>query len=70
VTGKSGRGTARQTFRYDEDGWKDFLVIAEPDRSAVLRQFIDWYRGIPGAKMPKRPARKSEPVAELAKEEQ
>ena len=56
VTGRSGRGTARQTVRVDEDLWSRFGEVAEPDRSAVLREFISWYVRDPGAKMPKRPA--------------
>lgn len=55
VTGKSGRGTARQTIRVDEPLWERFGGIAEPDRSTVLREFIRWYLREPGAKAPKRP---------------
>jgi hypothetical protein len=59
VTGKSGRGTARQTIRVDEALWDRFAEVAtldETDRSAVLREFIRWYIGEPGADMPQRPA--------------
>ena len=55
VTGRSGRGTARQTVRIDEALWETFGEIAEPDRSSVLRDFIRWYVREPGAKPPKRP---------------
>lgn len=58
VTGRSGRGTARQTIRVDEALWEHFGAGAEQmgaDRSAVLREFIRWYVREPGAKMPKRP---------------
>lgn len=55
VTGRSGRGTARQTIRVDEDLWGRFGAIAEPDRSTVLRDFIAWYVRESGAKMPQRP---------------
>ena len=55
VTGRSGRGTARQTVRVDEDLWARFGAVADPDRSAVLREFIAWYVREPGAKLPARP---------------
>lgn len=58
VTGRSGRGTARQTIRVDEELWKSFGVIAEAhgvDRSTAVREFIRWYVREPGAKPPKRP---------------
>jgi hypothetical protein len=58
VTGRSGRGTARQTIRVDEALWDRFAEAAtvdESDRSAVLREFIRWYIREPGAKMPRRP---------------
>jgi hypothetical protein len=57
VTGRSGRGTARQTIRVDEDLWQQFGEVADPDRSTVLRDFIRWYVGEQGAKAPKRSAR-------------
>jgi hypothetical protein len=64
MTGRSGRGTARQTVRVDEALWKRFGDAREragaKDRSAVIREFIRWYvrdrdeqgRPVP---MPKRP---------------
>jgi hypothetical protein len=55
VTGRSGRGTARQTVRVDPDLWEKFGELTAPDRSTVLRDFIRWYVREPGAKMPKRP---------------
>ena len=55
MTGRSGRGTARQTIRVDETLWERFGELAEPDRSAVLREFIRWYVGEPDAQAPKRP---------------
>jgi hypothetical protein len=57
MTGRSGRGTPRQTIRVDEDLWVKFgeLTAAEGlDRSSVLRNFIRWYIGQPGAKPPVR----------------
>lgn len=58
VTGRSGRGTARQTIRVDEDTWEKFGTRAQAagaDRSAVLRDFIRWYNREPGARIPRRP---------------
>ena len=58
VTGRSGRGTARQTIRVEEALWNRFGVVATnqgTDRSALLREFIAWYLRTPGAKLPKRP---------------
>lgn len=57
VTGRSGRGTARQTIRVDETLWEQFGELAEPDRSTVIREFIRWYVGQADAKAPKRPAK-------------
>ena len=51
--------TPLRTVRVDDDLWLPFGDAVEgqgePDRSAVLRQFIAWYLREPGAKMPKRP---------------
>ncbi len=58
VTGRSGRGTARQTIRVEEALWNRFGVVAtnqDTDRSALLREFIAWYLRVPGTKLPKRP---------------
>lgn len=46
VTGKSGRGTARQTIRVEEELWAQFGAACEAegsDRSAVLRDCIARY---------------------------
>jgi predicted transcriptional regulator len=46
MTGKSGRGTARQTIRVDEDLWDRFGQASETqhtDRSVLLREFIARY---------------------------
>lgn len=54
-------GTKRQTFRLAEDTWIEFgsavTFRADPptDRTAVLREFVHWYIGEPGAEMPVRP---------------
>lgn len=58
VTGRSGRGTARQTIRVDEALWEQFgeqATKAGSDRSVLLRDFVRWFVREPGAKMPKRP---------------
>lgn len=58
VTGKSGRGTARQTVRMDEELWEKLgraATDAETDRSTVLRGLARWYVREPGAELPERP---------------
>lgn len=58
VTGKSGRGTARQTIRVDESLWERFAeatALVGLDRSSALREFVRWYVGDADAKMPRRP---------------
>jgi hypothetical protein len=58
VTRKSGKGTARQTIRAEEPLWVRFdeaATAADSDRSEVLREFMRWYSGEPGAKLPQRP---------------
>jgi len=47
--------TPLTAFRIDPELWRAFGEVAEPDRSAVLRDFIRWFSRQPGAKMPKRP---------------
>lgn len=59
MTGKSGKGTARQTIRIDEALWESLDKAARAagtDRSSVLREFARWYVHEKGAKMPRRPA--------------
>lgn len=58
VTGRVGKGTARQTIRVDEVLWDSFGEATGADgggRSGVLRDFMRWYTHEKGAKMPKRP---------------
>lgn len=60
VTGKSGRGTARQTVRIDHERWERFETVAnqaDTDRSKLINDFVAWYTREPGAKLPKRPER-------------
>ena len=47
--------TPVQRFRLDADRWDRFGEAAKPDRSAVLREFVRWYIGEKGARLPKRP---------------
>jgi hypothetical protein len=57
VSGRSGRGTARQTVRIDHELWDRFGVAARSvgvDRSALLREFVRWYVHETG--LPERPA--------------
>lgn len=57
MTGKSGRGTARQTVRVNETLWQQFGEVAEAagtDRSTLVREFIRWYVREPGARQPQR----------------
>ncbi|MCX4752917.1 hypothetical protein [Kitasatospora purpeofusca] len=47
----------------DDDLWADFATAtanAESDRSAEVRQFIEWYVHRPGAQRPERPAQEVE----------
>ncbi len=48
------RGTNNITVRMDADLWGEFGALAD-DRSALLRQFVEWYVRRPGAKRPSRP---------------
>lgn len=57
VTGKSGRGTARQTIRMDEALWEKLDAAAKAvgtDRSTYIREFARWAVHDKGAKMPRR----------------
>lgn len=52
--------TRQRNLRIDDDLWDAFgdaIERASPefDRSAVMRQLIRWYAGVPGAKLPERP---------------
>jgi hypothetical protein len=47
-------GTTRTALRIEPSLWQRFGEVAA-NRSEVLRDFIRWYIGEKGAKMPKRP---------------
>jgi hypothetical protein len=49
------RGADNITVRMGGDLWKRFGEVAEPDRSAILREFVRWFVRETGAKMPRRP---------------
>ncbi|MBK6014272.1 hypothetical protein [Streptomyces sp. MBT53] len=48
--------TKHRSVRIGDDEWAD-LATAAPggDRSAVIKELVDWYLRRPGAKLPKRP---------------
>ncbi len=48
-------GTQRVAIRIDGTLWDKFGELAEPDRSTVLRQFINWYVGVDKVTRPNRP---------------
>jgi hypothetical protein len=53
-----GRGTPHAGIRVPEALWQRFAELAEQvgtDRSTLLRAWIRWYVGEPGAVAPKRP---------------
>jgi len=51
--------TPHRALRVEDDLWDAFDAAVrrqgQPDRSAVLREFIRWYVAEPGAKQPRRP---------------
>lgn len=52
VSGRSGRGTARQTIRVDESLWERFGEVVDKrgtDRSTLLREVIRRYIEDPAA---------------------
>jgi hypothetical protein len=52
-----GRGTPKQTLRVPDDLWERFGQVAgDTRRATVLREFMRWYVGEAGARLPKRPA--------------
>jgi len=60
MTGRVGRGTARQTVRIDHERWDRFEAAAkaiDTDRSKLINDFVAWFIREPGAKAPKRPER-------------
>jgi len=52
--------TPIRSIRAEDDLWKAFsdaCEVAEADRSSVIREFLGWYAGLPGSRMPRRPKR-------------
>jgi hypothetical protein len=63
VTGRSGRGTARQTIRVDEGLWERFDEVTKQmgtDRSGWIRDAIRWCVGETDVSPPVRPERRGE----------
>lgn len=59
VTGKSGKGTARQTIRISEELWEKLDKAAKAlgtNRSDYIREFASWAVREKGAKAPRRPS--------------
>lgn len=56
---KYGEGkTPHRTFRAEDWEWVPFgraVKRAGEDKTSVLRQFLRWYAGLPGAELPQRP---------------
>ncbi len=50
-----GRGTPKHGVRVPDELWQRAVELAEPDLSAVLREFLRWYVREPGATLPRRP---------------
>lgn len=62
--------TPIQRFRLDAEVWKEFgEVVGDRNRSAVIGQFIRWYVGTPGEKMPRRKTARDDASAEAASSE-
>lgn len=54
------KGAPRRTIRFEDDLWNAFGDAVErneppKDRSEVLRDFMRWYVGEKGVRMPRRP---------------
>lgn len=52
-----------RTVRVDNELWDAFCDAATEagaDRSYILRELMRWYLRLPGAKVPKRPARSAD----------
>jgi hypothetical protein len=54
--------TPRRVISVEDGPWARFgALVGVRNRSGVIRQFIGWYNGEPGAKLPRRP-KASEPA--------
>lgn len=50
--------TPHRSIRLEQDLWDELNKAAKAagyDRSALIRQLIRWYLGVPGAQLPTRP---------------
>ena len=67
--GVTTRGTNLQNIRIDRTLWTEAGAAANQrgtDRSAVIRAFLEWYVGRPGARIPERPGGGSDDVDRVA----
>lgn len=58
LMGVPSKGTDRKSFRLDDEPWEKFGRNAEAigrDRTALLRELINWFNREPGAELPERP---------------
>lgn len=63
------RGTNLQNIRIDRTLWTEAGAAANQqgtDRSAVIRAFLEWYVGRPGARIPERPGGGADDVDRVA----
>jgi hypothetical protein len=52
-----GKGNPRRTVRVDDETWDEFGLAAErlgSERATLVRKYIDWVLGRPGAEAPRR----------------
>lgn len=50
--------TPHRMVRISDDHWDRFgALVGLRERSRVIKEFVAWYVGEPGAKLPKRPSR-------------
>lgn len=48
--------TRHRPIRVDDDLWDAFgAIVGVRNRSKVIRDFIRWFVGVPGAEIPQRP---------------
>lgn len=58
LSGMPGKGTPHRSFRLAETWWQRFGEAVKEQgttRPEVLKRFILWYCGAPGAELPERP---------------
>lgn len=53
-----GKGSPKRTLRVEATLWEEFgesAAAVDADRAGLLRDFIRWHTGRPGAELPPRP---------------